>query len=232
METYDLGMHPGTHAAKHPDKPALIMGTSGAVVTYRELDDRSNQLAQLMWSAGLRPGDHVAVFLENHVIYLEVAWAALRSGLYLTSVNRYLTADEAGYIVDDCGARALITSKALAEHATGVLAHAPGVEVALMVDGTAPGFDAYEDAIAAHPAEPLDDEPLGELMLYSSGTTGRPKGIVRPLSGRNVREGDLMMTPVLSGLFGFDESSVYLSPAPMYHSAPLGFSFTAQALGG
>ena len=232
MEAYDLVMHPGTYAAKNPDKPALIMGTTGAIVTFRELDDRSNQLAQLMWSAGLRPGDHVAVYLENHVIYLEVAWAALRSGLYLTSVNRYLTAEEAGYIVDDCGARVLVTSAALAEHASGVLAHARGVEVALMVDGSAPGFDAYEDAIAAHPARPLDDEPLGEFMLYSSGTTGRPKGIVRPLSGRNVRDGDLMMAPVLSGLFGFDENSIYLSPAPMYHSGPLGFSFTTQALGG
>jgi fatty-acyl-CoA synthase len=232
METYDSAMYPRTHATRNPDKPALIMGGSGQVVTYGELDDRSNRLAQLWWAAGLRPGDHVAALLENHVIYLEVAWAAMRSGLYLTSVNRYLTADEAAYIVDDCGARSLVSSAALAETAVGVLERAPGVESALMVDGVAPRFDAYEDSIAAFPAEPLDDEPLGELMLYSSGTTGKPKGVSRPLSGRKAREGDTMMAPVLSGLFGFDEHTVYLSPAPMYHSAPLGFSFTTQALGG
>ncbi|HYD08852.1 MAG TPA: acyl-CoA synthetase [Acidimicrobiales bacterium] len=225
-------MYPRVHAATNPDKPALIMGTSGEVVTYGQLEDRSNRLAQAWFAAGLRPGDHVAALLENHVIYLEVAWAALRSGLYLTSINRYLTAEEAAYIVDDCGARAFVSSKKLADVATGVLAAAPKVEVALMVDGAAPGFGSYEDALAASSPEPLADEPLGEFMLYSSGTTGKPKGIVRPLSGRNVSEGDLMMAPVLSALFGFDENSVYLSPAPMYHSAPLGFSFTAQALGG
>lgn len=225
-------MYPRTHAAKNPDKPSLIMGGTGEVVTFGELDDRSNQLAQLLWSAGLRPGDHVAVFLENHAAYPEVAWAALRSGLYLTPVNRYLTAEEAGYIVADCGARVLIASSAVADRATGVLEHAPGVEVALMVDGVAKGFAAYEDAIAGLPAQPLDDEPLGELMLYSSGTTGRPKGIRRPLSGREASEGDPLTGGLLSGIFEVDDATVYLSPAPMYHSAPLGFSLGVQAFGG
>lgn len=225
-------MYPGTHAATNPDKPALIMGASGAVVTFGELDARSNQFAQLMWAAGLRPGDHLAVFLENHPAYPEVAWAALRSGLYLTAVNRYLTAEEAGYIVADCGARVLVSSVALADRAAGVLAHAPGVEVALMVDGVVEGYRAYEDAIAKFPAAPLDDEPLGELMLYSSGTTGQPKGIRRPLSGRHASEGDPLTLPVLSAVFGMGEDTVYLSPAPMYHSAPLGFSLGVQAFGG
>jgi fatty-acyl-CoA synthase len=225
-------MYPGTRAAADREKPALIMGASGAVVTFGELDDRSNQLAQLMWAAGLRPGDHLAVFLENHLVYPEVAWAALRSGLYVTAVNRYLTAEEAGYIVNDCGARVLVSSAALADRATAVLEHAPDIEVALMVDGVAEGFTAYFEALSAFPASPLDDEPLGELMLYSSGTTGRPKGIRRPLSGRQAAEGDPLTLPVLSSIFGMDDRTVYLSPAPMYHSAPLGFSLGVQAFGG
>ena len=225
-------MYPGTHAAKNPDKPALIMGSSGEVVTFGELDDRSNRLAQLMWSAGLRPGDHVAVFLENHPAYPEIAWAALRSGLYLTAVNRYLTAEEAGYIVADCGARVLVASAALTDRAAGVLEHAPGIEIALMIDGVAEAYTAYEDAISRFPAQPLDEEPLGELMLYSSGTTGRPKGIRRPLSGRKASEGDPLTGGILSGIFGMDDTTVYLSPAPMYHAAPLGFSLGVQSFGG
>jgi long-chain acyl-CoA synthetase len=228
--TDHAGLYPATYAARSPDRPAVIMGASGEVVTYRELDDRSNQLAQLMWAAGLRPGDHVAVLLENHPRYPEVVWAAYRSGLYLTTVNRYLVPEEAAYIVDDCGARVLVTSSALRDTATAIVDATPAVEVRLMVDGEAPGHEGYEDALAAQPAEPLAEQPLGDAMLYSSGTTGRPKGISRPLSGRSVGEGNAIAA-LLGGIWGFNEETVYLCPAPFYHSAPLGFSIGAQALG-
>jgi len=228
-------MYPGHHASTAPDKAAAIHARTGEVLTYAELDARSNRLAQLLWAEGLRRGDHLAVFLENDLRYFEVAWAALRSGLYLTTVNRYLTAPEAGYIVDDCGAQVLISSRAVHEAASGIPERAPGCWRFLVVGGPPEGaadcFESYEAAIAEYPPEPLAEEPLGELMLYSSGTTGRPKGISRPLPDRPVSRG-LALNPVLKGLFRVEPDSVYLSPAPMYHSAPIGFCTSVQSLGG
>ena len=228
-------MYPGHHAKTRPEKAAAIHARSGEVLTYAELDARSNQLAQLFWAQGLRRGDHVAVFLENHLRYFEVFWATFRSGLYLTTVNRYLTAPEAAYIVDDCGAQVLVSSRALHEVAAEIPRHASACRRFLVVDGLHEGasgrFEAYEAAIDEFPAEPLQEEPLGEFMLYSSGTTGRPKGITRPLPNRPVSRG-LAMNHVLKALFHFDEESVYLSPAPMYHSAPIGFCSSMQSLGG
>ena len=228
-------MYPRVHAATSPDKAALIMATSGEVVTYRELDERSCRLARLFCDAGLRAGDHVAIFMENHPRYFEVAWAALRSGLYLTPVSSYLTADEAAYVVNDCQARAVVTSAARREVAQRIVPDTPGVEVRLMVDttsGTPGGHEPYDDAIGRYPAAPLADEPLGDLMFYSSGTTGRPKGIKRPLTGRQAREGNVLLVPLLRSLYGVGEDTMYLSPAPLYHAAPLTFSVGVQALGG
>jgi len=228
-------MYPGHHANTSPDKLAAIAAGTGESITYAELDARSNRLAQLLWAEGLRRGDHLAVFLENHLRYFEVAWAALRSGLYLTTVNRYLTTPEAGYIVDDCGAQVLISSRAEHEAAAGISDRAPGCRRFLVVDGPPGGasdrFESYEAAVAGHAPEPLAEEPLGEFMLYSSGTTGRPKGIARPLPDRPVSQG-LAMNLVLKGLFRVEADSVYLSPAPLYHSAPIGFCTAVQSLGG
>jgi fatty-acyl-CoA synthase len=231
----EAALYPGHHAARTPDKAAAIAARTGEVLTYAELDGRSNQLAQLLWSEGLRPGDHIAVFLENHLRYFEVAWAALRSGLHLTTVNRYLTGPEAGYIADDCGARVLVSSRAVHEAASEIPEHTPGCKRFLVVDGPPAGasdrFESYQEALATQPAEPLEEEPLGEFMLYSSGTTGRPKGIARPLSSQLV-SGGLPMGVTLKGLFRADADSVYLSPAPLYHSAPISFSTAIQSLGG
>jgi long-chain acyl-CoA synthetase len=223
-------MYPGTFAASTPDKPAVIMGSTGETITYRELDERSNQLAQLWWSQGLRPGDHVAILAENHPRYYEVFWAAMRSGLYLTAVNRYLSGDEAGYIVDDCGARALVTTAAMGPLAGEIVALTPKVEQRLCIGAELPGHGRYEDAVAPHPITPLAEQPRGELMLYSSGTTGRPKGIKRPLSGAKVDDQN-MIALMFAGLYGMDPGSVYLSPAPLYHSAPLVYSTGVQAVG-
>ena len=208
-------MYPGRWSKETPDKPAVVMGGSGEVVTYRELDDRSNRLAQLMYAAGLRRGDHVAIFMENHPRYFEVVWAGFRSGLYVTTVNRYLTGDEAGYIVDNCEARVLVTSAELREPATELIADTPNVEIRLMVDGTADGYESYEAATERYPAEPLAEQPMGGSMLYSSGTTGRPKGISRPLPDVDVDQPDAV-TGLLSMVFHFDQDSIYLSPAPLY----------------
>ena len=226
-------MYPGTFAASTPDKPAAIMAGSGEVLTYKELDDRSNQLAQLMWAAGLRPGDHVAIFMENSLRYYECFWAAIRSGLYFTTINRYLQPDETAYILQDSTARALFTSARMADLMSEVPALAPNVEVLLSVDGGIDGFEDFETAISAFPAERLESQPRGESMLYSSGTTGRPKGIKRPLVDIQIDDpaGMSGVTLLASGLFGMDADATYLSPAPLYHSAPLGFTTSIQALG-
>ncbi len=224
-------MHPGTHAAHKPDKPAIVMAGSGTAISYAELDARANRAAQLFWQRGLRPGDHVALFMENHLRYFEVYWAAIRSGLYLTTVNRYLTGEEAAYIVDDCEAQLLVASNALAEAAGDLLADIPNCPHRLMVDGAADGYDPYEAAVEACSDEPLAERPRGGTMLYSSGTTGRPKGIRRPLSGAAVDEPD-SGTAFFQHLFDVGPETVYLSPAPLYHSAPLAFNAIVQASGG
>lgn len=222
---------PASHAAKTPDRPAIIMGGSGQQQTFAELDERSARLAQLFWSEGLRKGDHVAILMENHIRYIEVFWAAFRSGLYLTAINRYLTPAEAGYIIDNCDAKVLIMSAYKADVASAVIPMTPKVRRRLMVDGTVPGYDAYEEALMGHPAIKLDEEPLGRTMLYSSGTTGKPKGVWRPLTGRTVQEGKPALVPVYQTIYGTGPDTVYLSPAPIYHGAPLLFSTDSMALG-
>ncbi|HMK12612.1 MAG TPA: AMP-binding protein [Acidimicrobiales bacterium] len=226
-------MYPATYAATAPDRPAVIMGRSGAVVTYLELNDRSIRLARILREAGLQRGDHVALFMENQPRFLEVAWAALRSGLYITTINSYLTVPELAYIVNDCEAKALVTSAAKAEIVAGLSGEhdIPEVATRLMADGTIAGFDSYEDALDASSADPLDDETMGAAMLYSSGTTGRPKGVKRPLPKYKPGDPD---PAVLGGkvVYGWGEDTIYLSPAPMYHAAPLAFSLNVQRFGG
>ena len=225
-------MYPGKWGIEYPDKPAAIDAVTGETVTYGELNERSNRLAQLLWARGLRRGGHIAIFMENNLRFFEVVWAAFRSGLYLTTVNRYLTAEEAGYIVDNCEAQAVIASGHLADVAADIPRYAPDCHSWLMVGGKLDGYEAYEDAIADFSAENLEEEPAGAFMLYSSGTTGRPKGIVRPLPEQTIHEDAGPLVSVLRMLWGFDESTVYLSPAPLYHSAPVGFSISVQAVAG
>jgi long-chain acyl-CoA synthetase len=224
-------MHPGTYLEARGEEPAVIM-SSGAVVTYRELDARSKQLAQLLHDRGLRPGDHVAVMLENHPRYFEINWASQRSGLYLTPVNWHLKAEEAGYIIEDCGATALVISASVADITADLSPHLGNVKTRLVVDGELAGFEPYEDAIARYPPEPLAHERDGAWMFYSSGTTGRPKGIKPPLPTTDFGGAPPPIVALIQHRWGFSEDTVYLCPAPLYHAAPLGWSMSVQRLGG
>ena len=222
-------MYPGTWAATTPDKPALVMVGSGRTLTYAELDDRSLRLARHLQARGLEKGDVVALLSDNTPETYEVYWAALRSGLYVTAVNHNLSADEASYIVRDCGARALVVSGAKADVVRGL-----DVEVAERLAYGTPvdGFEDYEAALAAAGNEPLAEQPHGDDFLYSSGTTGRPKGVQVPLPAIRVDEPGYSYVTIFGGLYGFGQDTVYLSPAPVYHAAPLRFGGVVHSLGG
>ena len=223
-------LYPGTWAERTPDKPAVVMAESGEVMTYRELDDFANRLSRLFRSAGLEPGDHVAFCLENRVDYLAVMWGAHYAGLYYTAVSSRLTADELQYIIVDSGSRAFITSPYKAEAVASLDAGLDGLALRLSVGGAVAGFDPLEEAIAGQPAEPLPDRVEAMPMLYSSGTTGRPKGVKPGFEPKPLGSGEAL-TGLLAGLFGATDSSVYLSPAPLYHSAPLRYCTQFQRLG-
>jgi long-chain acyl-CoA synthetase len=224
-------MHPGIHAAAAPDRPAVVMAGSGETVTFAELDDRANRLSQLFRSLGLEPGDHVALCVENHPRFLELAWGAHYAGLIYTFASTRLTADELAYIVDDCGARVFVASGHTADAAAAITDVTPKVEARFVVDGEIEGFASYELAIADQPAEPLEERLAGVDMLYSSGTTGKPKGVSIAYAGVPL-DSATSVTPLAMGLLGFDENMRYLSPAPMYHAAPLRFSMSAHQAGG
>ncbi|WP_460720055.1 acyl-CoA synthetase [Nocardia heshunensis] len=225
-------MFPGNHVAEQPDRAAVIVADTGAALSFRELDDESLRFASHLYRAGLRRGDHIAMITDNAVTAFVVYWAALRSGLYITAVNSHLTADEAAYIVNDCGARILVASAALGELARQVGERTPQVESHLAFGGALDGYDSFEAALAAVTEPGLPAQPRGADMLYSSGTTGRPKGIRVPLPTHAVDEPGDLATALFGQLYGFDRDTVYLSPAPIYHAAPLRFGGVVQALGG
>src|SRR5215470_15947719 len=176
-------MYPGTYAAEAPDRVAAVMTGTGETLSYGDLERRSVQLAHVLHEAGLRPGDVVALLTENSLRAMEVYWAAMRSGLYVTAVNYHLKPDEVAYIVNDSGSTALIVSAEQAATAEAIADQTPGAKLRLAFGGPVVGHGSYEDAIAAASAEPLADQPRGATMLYSSGTTGRPKGVRPPLPG-------------------------------------------------
>ena len=224
-------MYPGTFASTTPDKAAVIMGTTGQVITYAELDEEANRLSQLFRAAGLQPGDHVAFCLENHPRFMAVAWGAHYAGLYYTAMSSRLTVEEATYIINDCGAQAFITSAYKADVAAELLDAMPEVKTRLMIDSCIDGFEPYEAAIAGFPNEPIADAIAGRDMLYSSGTTGRPKGV------KTAGSDDPVDTPTaVAGLaqllFGYTADTIYLSTAPLYHAAPLRFTMAVHQVGG
>ncbi|WP_067865871.1 AMP-binding protein [Nocardia shimofusensis] len=218
-------MYPGRHAIEHPDRPAIVMAPSGEVMTYGDLDARANRLAALFRSEGLAPGDHIALFMENHLEMIVAMSAAERSGLFYTPVNSFLSAAEAAYIIDDSQSRLVITTAAKAAVAQELPELCPRVSRWLMVDAE-PGspaltgpYESYRTAVAEFGTAPGPDERLGTPMFYSSGTTGKPKAIKRLLP--EAHPGQILAIEDFGRkLFHLREGMRFLSPAPLYHSGP------------
>ena len=214
-------MYTGRHAHLRPLQPALIMASTGEAVPYRDLEARCNRLAHLFRQRGLKRLDHYAIFMENNSRYLEACGAGERSGLYFTCVNSFLTASELAYILNNSESRILITSVAKLDIARDALKEAPMVELCIVADGEGESdrIVGLVEATKDLPKTPIADECVGTAMLYSSGTTGRPKGILRPLPEQPPSH-QLALFDFLEKLWQYREGMIYLSPAPLYHSAP------------
>ena len=223
-------MHPSHHARTHPDKPAIIMAGSGETISFRQLDERSNQIAHALRAAGCQPGDTIAIFAENSPRYFEICWAAQRSGLYYVCISSRLTTPEMTYILEDSGSKLLIAGASKGAVAREVAA-ASNLVATWSIDGPIDGFTDMSAHVAGFPVTPVADEMAGTDMLYSSGTTGRPKGI-RPALERGLPiDGDNVLLQIAKLMSGASEDSVYLSPAPLYHAAPLRWCMTFTRLG-
>src|SRR6185369_4573183 len=223
--------HPSIHARTYPNKIAYQMAATGKSITYRELDELSNQGAHLFRSLGLKAGDHIALLMENRLAFMEICWAAQRAGLYYTAISRYLTQDEIAYIVKDCGAKVFITTPKCAEQVRGLVGQVGG-PLLYMLDEPEPGFRSFDREAAEQSAMPIPDEVAGYDMLYSSGTTGRPKGIKKEFENNPIDVPNAFLKILCADMCGMSSDSIYLSPAPLYHAAPLRFNMMAITLGG
>jgi acyl-CoA synthetase (AMP-forming)/AMP-acid ligase II len=223
-------MHLSETALTRPAVPAAC-AEDGSILTFAELDDASRRLACYFEERGLGPGDTIAILLPNGPTFSIAAWGAQRTGLLFVPVNWHLSTAEAAHIVADSGARALVTSDVFGPLAEEIAEKCPLATIRLM-DGTATSsFESLSTALCGSTPERRETEPNGHYMFYSSGTTGRPKGI-RPSLAESVFGTPLTIEGLLLGLYGFDQDTTYLSTGPLYHAAPLAWSLATQALGG
>ena len=212
-----------------PDKPAFIMGASGEVVTFAELDAKANQIAQLLRASGIQTGQHIAMMLKNCREFIEVVFGCSRAGVVFTPISTHLKKEETAYIINNCNARLFIASASLADVATEAAEHAPELLRKFIVGGETAGFEDWQSAVASQPSDEISDQSLGVPMLYSSGTTGKPKGIFRAPQNTDLDAPHPLK--LVGAYYGFSDTTVYLSPAPLYHSAPL-FYNTLNMTGG
>jgi len=223
--------HPGVTAQDYPARPAIVMGGSGETVTYRQLEERSNQGAHLFRSLGLQTGDHICIMMENNRLFLEIVWAAQRAGLIFTPISTHIDKDAAIYILGNCKARLFIGSREHAGLAEEILCATGSVNHRYMVMGVQPGFRSWEEDCARQPVTRIDDESNGVPMLYSSDAGGLPKGVSIAPCSPNVDTPPLV-TPYLAPVFDFNSETVYLCPSHLHHAAPLHFSMMATYQGG
>jgi len=212
-----------------PDKPAFIMGASGEVVTFAELDAKANQIAQLLRASGIETGQHIAMMLKNCREFIEVVFGCSRAGVVFTPISTHLKNEETAYIINNCNARLFIASASLGDVATEAAEHAPELLRKFIVGGETAGFEDWQSAVASQPSDEISDQSLGVPMLYSSGTTGKPKGIFRAPQNTDLDAPHPLK--LVGAYYGFSDTTVYLSPAPLYHSAPL-FYNTLNMTGG
>ncbi|WP_431270834.1 AMP-binding protein [Dankookia sp. P2] len=222
-----------TWADRQPEKIAAYFPDTGEAITYGRLYTRARQVARWLIGLGLRPGDGIALLLENRPESLEIAEATRLAGLYYTPLSIHLRPHEVAYVLQDSGATLLIASPALAALAQDLVAEgAVGDRPRYALAEGIPGYASYETGVAAQdPAAPLPERPVGRGFLYSSGTTGLPKGIRRPLvpyEQRDAPEWDMTW----KGFYGFGEDTVYLCPAPLYHAAPNRYVYRTLTEGG
>ena len=224
-------MHPITHAQARPDHPAIIMGGSGETVTYGEMDAAANRFAHLLRSRGLEAGHSFALLMENNALFLQLVWGSQRAGTMTVPISTRLAAPEISYIMQDAGAKLLLTTPAFADRLPAIREACPECEVLVLGSGDA---EDLQDALAQEPATPIEDQSAGVVMLYSSGTTGRPKGIMpAPPDDPDVQAVNPLVGLAVMGVgMPADGSMVYLSPAPLYHAAPMGWCTTVHRLGG
>lgn len=223
--------HPRAVAAIWPDKPAVIDGDTGEAITYGELVDRADRCSNLIAALGVPSGGTIAIFVENSLTFAELCWAAKNSGLYYVCISVHLNTDDLAYILDNCGARLLFVSSRTAAAAQAALDRLDHQPTLIITDSHRPGFIAYEAALVEQPASPLDGRPAGASMLYSSGTTGRPKAVRPALDGRAPTDPPRRHA-MLVDRFGFDGNMVFINPGPLYHAAPLRMMMAALRLGG
>lgn len=226
-------MHPRIHAETHPDKIALVMHATGERLTYLDLEKRANRGAHAFRSLGLETGDTIAIASDNRIEFFEIFWAAQRAGLILVLISARLKIDEIAYLVNDSATKAMIVSDAMAETAQSVIgARAAMPELRRIITiGAIDDLPEWNRLCAAQPDHPIGDEEIGGRMVYSSGTTGKPKGLkFASATGDPVQPNPAAL--LFGKLYGLTEDTVYLCPAPLYHSAPMGMTVGIQSLGG
>ena len=221
-------MFPGAY---DPDRIAITMAGSQSQLTYGEVEAFSNQFAHLCRRHGLKQGDGIALCLENHLYFLPICWGAFRAGLYFTAISYRLQPAEVEYIVNDSGAKILITSAHLTEQFETLAPNLVNEPACYMLDDQSPNAGSLFDALSELPKTQISDETCGQSLLYSSGTTGRPKGVKKPLPPEAFGDPIPYFTAA-EERYQFDESTIYLSPAPLYHAAPLGFTMNVLRFGG
>jgi acyl-CoA synthetase (AMP-forming)/AMP-acid ligase II len=224
---------PDDHADLAPEAAAVIVPATGQRISYRAMVDQSKRLANVLRGSGLKPGDHVAIFMTNVPEYFEVVWAARRAGYFYTAVSWHLTPAEVRYMLENSESKALIASADLADVAEQAAAGLPRLTLRLLAGGDAvrPGWDDYAATVAKAGTHPLGPELEGQAMLYSSGTTGRPKGIVHAGIDTARRFGDVAGDILWANRYGLDQSTVTLNVGPLYHAAPLVSAMSTHRIG-
>ncbi|MFT4584133.1 MAG: long-chain acyl-CoA synthetase [Gammaproteobacteria bacterium] len=226
-----LVFHPKNHARATPDKVAYVIPDDHVVVTYCELDEKSNQYAHVFRKIGLGVDSGIAFLIENRRGFFEICWAARRSGLHYTPISTHLNENEIAYIVTNCEAKVFIASANFRELAAKLGGLLPDTAQLLSLGGHIDGYQPLEDLAATAPIDPISDETTGSAMLYSSGTTGYSKGIRHPLTGKPI-DFCAPRYEEFRARYTFDADTIYLSPAPLYHAAPIGFTMATMAFGG